>query len=345
MCEFLSQIKAFRGFAIKEDEQQMKKQHVFLSLFLHLCLVAVMFLLSESPSGEKEPIEISYIQNSAPTPAEASIPPEEVKKPYEKNITKHTLKPQVVDQNEDAINSEIPTDSRFLSEHNQVVKRQSIANLRGEFKNRSTVGKGEFGDSNQNTKSKGLQNFLPKFDAAKSIRNSMLKEKEEFIKQLEKSKVTAENDSKLVDGKKGDPRAGKNGGEASQTLDYIPDIDPGLETVLSTKEFRFSGFYSRIKGPLGYHFSKQIRERFAKLAQTGRYVASSDDRVARLLVTLDSTGNLLRVQIIGKSGLFDLDEAAVGSFRMAAPFPNPPKGMQEADGTVKLLWEFVLQAA
>jgi protein TonB len=40
----------------------------------------------------------------------------------------------------------------------------------------------------------------------------------------------------------------------------------------------------------------------------------------------------------------DLDSAAVEAFRQAAPFPNPPKGMVEADGTIKIRWDFVLEA-
>ena len=52
----------------------------------------------------------------------------------------------------------------------------------------------------------------------------------------------------------------------------------------------------------------------------------------------------MKVQVLEDSGLRDLDEAAVDAFREAAPFPNPPQGIVEKDGTVKIRWDFVLEA-
>ena len=48
--------------------------------------------------------------------------------------------------------------------------------------------------------------------------------------------------------------------------------------------------------------------------------------------------------MLTQSGVIDLDSAAVEAFREAAPFPNPPKGMVEGDGTIKIRWDFVLEA-
>ena len=40
----------------------------------------------------------------------------------------------------------------------------------------------------------------------------------------------------------------------------------------------------------------------------------------------------------------ELDDAAVEAFRQAAPFPNPPKGLIETDGTIKIRWNFVVES-
>ncbi|HPI41531.1 MAG TPA: TonB family protein [Pseudobdellovibrionaceae bacterium] len=52
---------------------------------------------------------------------------------------------------------------------------------------------------------------------------------------------------------------------------------------------------------------------------------------------------MVKVQVIGDSGIQDLDDAAIEAFKAAAPFPNPPKGVVENDGTVQIRWDFVLE--
>ena len=50
------------------------------------------------------------------------------------------------------------------------------------------------------------------------------------------------------------------------------------------------------------------------------------------------------MKVVGESGLHDIDEAALEAFRAAEPFPNPPKGIVEKDGTIKIRWDFILEA-
>jgi protein TonB len=77
---------------------------------------------------------------------------------------------------------------------------------------------------------------------------------------------------------------------------------------------------------------------------TGRHLASDEEKITRLIITLDINGKLIKVQVLGPSGITDLDDAAIEAFQAAAPFPNPPKGIVEADGTIKIRWDFVLEA-
>ena len=48
--------------------------------------------------------------------------------------------------------------------------------------------------------------------------------------------------------------------------------------------------------------------------------------------------------MVGQSGVTDLDEAAMEAFKQAAPFPNPPKGIVEKDGRIRIRWDFILEA-
>ena len=81
------------------------------------------------------------------------------------------------------------------------------------------------------------------------------------------------------------------------------------------------------------------------MLRQGRELASAEeDRITRVIIILDDGGILQGVQVLEESGVRDLDDAAVEAFRAAAPFPNPPKGIIEDDGTVKIHWDFVLEA-
>jgi protein TonB len=121
-------------------------------------------------------------------------------------------------------------------------------------------------------------------------------------------------------------------------------VNTGLQTLLSTREFVYYAYYSRIKDALRQHWEPTVREKVKIIYRQGRSIASATDRVTQVLVTLNKNGELIKVEVLTQSGVEALDSAAVESFRAAAPFPNPPKGMVESDGTVKIRWDFVLEA-
>lgn len=76
----------------------------------------------------------------------------------------------------------------------------------------------------------------------------------------------------------------------------------------------------------------------------GRSIASDQDRITKLLIYLNPNGVLVKVQVLSDSGVRDLDEAAIEAFKSAAPFPNPPRGIVDTDGTVKIRWDFILES-
>src|SRR5262249_31648839 len=133
-------------------------------------------------------------------------------------------------------------------------------------------------------------------------------------------------------------------GNPSQSDDYLKDVQTGMQTLLSTREFVYYTYYARIKESLRQHWEPTVREKVKIIYRQGRTIASAKDRVTQVLVTLNSQGELIRVEVLSQSGVEALDAAAVEAFKEAAPFPNPPKGMVEPDGTIKIRWDFVLEA-
>ncbi len=289
--------------------------YIFASIGIHFFIAAVVSLKDLTPTKITRPVEITYL-----APPETKAAKEENK--AEKNRQEKALERQIVEQDERQLNDELDTSSRFLSRYNQKVVKQTVAATRDEFRNldRETRGVAE----KKVTQGIDFKAISPSFDIKKVVEKRQLEE--------------AEFEAKRPDADR------KPAVKGSASLDYIKEVDAGLETLLSTQEFKFYNYYARVRSQLNQHWSDDIKSRINKLYKTGRWIASNEDRVTKLLVTLNQSGHLVKVQIIGDSGLRDLDEAAVEAFKKAAPFLNPPKDMVDSEGTIKLRWDFVLEA-
>ena len=65
--------------------------------------------------------------------------------------------------------------------------------------------------------------------------------------------------------------------------------------------------------------------------------------VTQLQVLLDPNGSIQKISRLASSGFPEIDDAAVEAFNRAGPFPNPPKGMLDSDGLVRIRWDFILK--
>ncbi len=291
---------------------------LIVSLSVHILFMGTVALFdSATRSQDKDTITISLIE---PTQApKNALTKKEVYRPAN----------QIVEQNEKAEEVESP-DARFLSAKNQKVVKQTVATERGEFKNVQKATRPKSGSSasslTEEVKKQIAQDIFKSFDA-----------KEAFDRQK-----TTGRDSPGSDTDKSPANGNKN--DVSQSNDYIKDVEAGLETVLNTREFKYYSYYNRIRRQLSQHWEGRVREKLSKLFKDGRApAATSQDRITKLMIVLNEKGTLVRVQLLGDSGIRDLDDAAIEAFRAAAPFPNPPNGIVEEDGTVKIRWDFVLE--
>lgn len=132
-------------------------------------------------------------------------------------------------------------------------------------------------------------------------------------------------------------------GQSAATNDYLKDIEHGAQTLLNTKEFAYFTFYQRVRKQLEQFWEPGLRAKIQKMYDRGRNLATNKEHATKLLVVLNSKGTITRILVQDTSGINDLDQAAIEAFNRAGPFPNPPKGMLEQDGTVKVAWEFVLR--
>lgn len=311
--------------------QPNTQRRIQIALLLSVALHAVftLFLALNSPSQPHVPtnIEVNFVTE----PQQPAVAQQEPAKEQ-----------QIVEQDEKALNDEKKPDTKYLSAHNQVVKKQTVAVNKGEFKN---AGKQQNINGQEGAPRKmDLQKFVPQLDVSKSIKDRQEREMEyEKNAELEANKKQKDQERKVASASQGQ-KMQKVGAAGSASMDYIKDLDPGMETLLSTREFVFYTYYARIRKQLNQYWGPSVREKISQIYRQGRKIASDEDKITRCLILLDKRGNLLKIQIIGQSGIQELDQAAADSFRSAAPFPNPPQGIVDNDGYIRIRWDFILEA-
>jgi TonB family protein len=224
---------------------------------------------------------------------------------------------QIVEQDEISVNEEKPEDAKFLSAKDQKVNQETQAKDAGTFNNQ--VGQ----QAQQPTKATKAAT-KKKLDLA-----DLSPDSDWFVEKPEDSTEK--------------PQAQAGRGPAKSN-DYLKEVKSGAQTLLNAREFVYYSYYTRIRNQLQQYWEPSIKVKFLRLIKSGRNIASSGDKLTKVLITLNKEGTLVKVQVLEESGVRDLDEAAIEAFQQAAPFPNPPDGIIEQDGTIKIRWDFVVEA-
>lgn len=157
-----------------------------------------------------------------------------------------------------------------------------------------------------------------------------------FAKNHHPLKVAAEELKKeRVAGSRGPGRG------VSASNDHLLNVPLGDLTYLNTVEYKYYGFFHRIRQKLEQFWGRSIQEKAESIMKEGRRIASDENLTTALVVILNTQGKITDIVIKGSSGIKELDDAAIESFNEAGPFPNPPKGLVQ-NGQVKIEWGFVV---
>lgn len=293
------------------NTSQRLPKFIFISLFFHIVVATLLFVVqSLTPTtNSNSAIEISLIENLTEPP-----------------INKAKL---VVESDSQMANNKLTDKALYLSEKSNSVEKETRAKLGTKFLNAQNVAAQSKPQAQSKSKNKSNKNTPPQ-------KIDLFNNNFDAYTALNKKQNLAEN------GGENTPQAQNN--EASTTNDSLKNIENDLITRLNTREYKYFGYYSRIKNQLNQWWVPQVQQKFSKMMRQGRSIASEENKVTKLVIVLNDVGNLVKVQVLAESGVRDLDEAAVEAFRQAAPFPNPPKGMIEGDGTVKIRWDCVVES-
>lgn len=301
--------------------QTQNKLNKFIvgSLLFHGAVVLALLLTSHfSPTTPtNNNIEVSFINETD----------------LQKEIDAHNAK-TIVETDSKTANNKLTETAKFLSEKNNTVEKETRAKSGQEFKNTNQF-KTQLAQKAQTaTPQKSVEKKTTKQDifATDYDPYSALNKKMDHQQQAAEAKAQQRQ------------LAAQQYSEASTTNDNLQNIENEFMTRLNTKEYKYFGYYNRIKTQLNQWWVPQVQQKFNKMMKQGRSIASEESKITKLVIVLNGVGNLVKVQVLAESGVRDLDEAAIEAFRQAAPFPNPPKGMIDSDGTVKIRWDCVVES-
>ena len=106
--------------------------------------------------------------------------------------------------------------------------------------------------------------------------------------------------------------------------------------MLNTQESVYYSFYSRLYEAIGPLWRSRISGLgLARRVPEGEYTTIVD-------VILDSSGNLIDVVILNRSGIPEFDAIVPETWKKITRFPNPPKALISPDGYVHTGWNFTV---
>ncbi len=231
---------------------------------------------------------------------------------------KSSDRPRQIVRSEESSSTEKASDSKYLSDKDRLFDREVVSKNIGRFKH-AAIGRPD-GTADQQKKKKASKLSLDDFSFQKISAHS---------KSLETKKG-------LENGKKGERGLAANN-------DYLEEIPLGDFTRLNTSEFKYYGFYHRIRQQLEQHWESRLQEKAIIMQKIGRRLASNEKNITSLQVTIDQFGKIKEVFLKSTSGVKELDDAAIESFNRAGPFPNPPAGLL-INGLATIEWGFVVKS-
>lgn len=251
-------------------------------------------------------------------------------------------KKQVVDQAKESLNKTPPKDSKYLSANDQTVEKETKARNVGKFQN--SVPRASRAATQTAAQMISAEELLLKAGGSTSDATDGDLGLKGLTSSLNKNTIAQRRmkQIKLISAQTNNQAVQASG--PSMRDDHLKDVKDGQFTFLNTRRTKYFSFYSRIKGQLRSHWNPLIREEVSFIYSTKRSIASLGTKKTSVQITLDKDGYLEEIALLKTSGNKAIDTAAIQALRLAAPFPNPPKGMLEKDKKIRIYWDFVLES-
>ncbi|MGZ3741656.1 MAG: energy transducer TonB family protein, partial [Bdellovibrionota bacterium] len=222
-----------------------------------------------------------------------------------------------------------PKDADYLGEHDQAVDKQTKARQVDIFRKGGVQSKAGSGGKPQIA----LKDLAP--PSSKPVSPPTQAEIDGMRAQEKQQLARQEHNA-------GGQESADNPGSASN--DFLENVKEGDRTLLNTKEFVYFSYYRRIREKLEVAWNSKLRSTMDTYMYGGRHLANDRNYITGVVVVLDRNGKITAVKVLQNSGARDLDDAAVGAFNEAGPFPDPPAGLVDKNGQIQIRWDFILQS-
>jgi TonB family protein len=124
---------------------------------------------------------------------------------------------------------------------------------------------------------------------------------------------------------------------AAPAPDHVEGVDVGDATFLNTREWKFAGFFNRVKQNVAEVWNPMDA---AQKRDPDGSLYFQKDRTTILSITLNNQGAVTDIKVARSSGLDFLDRTAIDAFEKAQPFVNPPPGLADARGDIRFTFGF-----
>lgn len=237
-------------------------------------------------------------------------------------IVEHPLNQQIVTQK--TFNKITPTKKAYLSQADKAVEKETQAMLKGLFHQSEAD---NLNTTREKIDSSQLETNKPVNRQVSSIHPNTL----EGIASPIAINVSTLKNTNIPRQEKQNP---------SRTMDFLPGVKRGPQTLLNTREFMYYSYFSRMKEQLYWKWVRyfQIEPQLAFLA----LIKGNKKKLfsTSLYVHLSQDGEIQDIRVVKSSGEESIDFAALQAFLSAAPFPNPPIGLVEEDGYIHIKQSF-----
>lgn len=124
------------------------------------------------------------------------------------------------------------------------------------------------------------------------------------------------------------------------TYDHVPDVEQGNENILNSRRNKYASFFNRVRDQVSQEWEPEVLH--AKHDPYGK-IYGTKTRTTRLRIMLNPDGSVHRIYVDRPSGVAYLDEEAIRSVRLGAPFINPPPQLIDPkSGKIDFTFNFIL---
>lgn len=123
--------------------------------------------------------------------------------------------------------------------------------------------------------------------------------------------------------------------------DHLKGVEEGDGTWLNTKAFKYASFFNRVKLKIAQRWHPDEAQQHYDPTNS---IYGTQNRYTVISIELNGQdGRLNTAEVQRSSGVDFLDREALSAVQLAAPFPNPPKGLAEDDGKITFPFGFYFE--